>query len=261
MFKLFLVYIIVHHMAVAYGGPSSCSSIDYYNRKLKLEICAIECCGRSCSNECRDLFCKCHIGCCNNYDPCEICYQPTVQPTDPSYCFNDADCIISGFCDLENFKCSSSDSPTEHGSVETTTKVIEPAEDVEFQPTLRLATRSSSASFHLTTVKIVLIVVGCLFLLVPVIIIAFILDVKRRHANSTSRQAALLPETVIASSTSTERVPQLNSAENRVSTSTEFAVQNPNQYPEMSLAPSTFHRGPPPPYTPHARPSTPPTPL
>ena len=267
MFKLFLVYVIVHHVAVAYRGSSLCNSRNYYDQKL--EICALECCGRSCPDECRHLFCLCNIGCCNN-DSCKICYLPIVHP---SICFKDEDCP-SGSCDQHSYKCSSSGYPIEprieHGSVETT---IEPAEDelfttpVQFSipkftlPTrswsLTLPNRSSSASFHLTTVKIVLIAVGCLFLIVPVVIIAFILDVRRRHANS---RQALLPETVIASSTSTstERVPQLNSAEDNILPSTEFAVQNPNQHPEMSLAPSTFHRGPPPPYTPHARPSTPP---
>ena len=256
MFKLFLVYVIVQHVTVADGGSSLCISGNYYVEKL--EICAIECCGSSCSDECRYLFCLCNIGCCNS-EPCEICYLPRVQPTTPSYqsyCFSDDDCR-TGFCDRQSYKCFSSGSPTEHGSVETSFETsvettIEPAEDELF-----VTTRSSSASFHLTTVKIVLIAVGCLFLIVPVVIIAFILDVRRRHANS---RQALLPETVIASSTSTstERVPQLNSAEDNILPSTEFAVQNPNQHPEMSLAPSTFHRGPPPPYTPHARPSTPP---
>ena len=193
MFKLFLVYIIVHHVAVGYGGSSLCNSGNYYDQKL--EICATECCGRSCPDECRYLFCLCNIGCCNN-DPCKICYQPTVQPMTPSYCSIDEDCA-PGFCDQQSYKCSRTVSPTGHGSVETT---VEPAEDELF-----VTFRSSSASFHLTTVKIVLIFVGCLFLLVSVVIIAFILNFKRRH--SWSKQA-LLPETVITSSTSTKSVPQ-----------------------------------------------------
>ena len=132
MFKLFLVYVIVHHVAVAYRGSSLCNSRNYYDQKL--EICALECCGRSCPDECRHLFCLCNIGCCNN-DSCEICYQPTVQPTTPSYCFIDEDCA-PGFCDQQSYKCSSSGFPTEHGSVETT---IEAAEDV-----LLVTARSSS---------------------------------------------------------------------------------------------------------------------
>ena len=126
---------------------------------------------------------------------------------------------------VPGYKCSSSGSPTEHGSVETTT---EAAEDV-----LLATARSSSASFHLTTVKLVLIAVGCLFLLVSVVIIAFILDVKRHSRQHSRSKQVLLPETVIASST--KSVPQSNSAQNHVSSSTEFAVKNPNQYPEMSL--------------------------
>lgn len=262
MFKLFLVYIVVRHAAGAYGGSHRCDGMAQ-----ELNYCTNECCG-SCPDSCVDLLCLCGRGCCGKDGPCEFCGGETLtsQPTTPVYCYNNNDCQ-SGFCDRLIWKCSPFGFPTEHGSIDPTEgelftptdwedELFTPTEDELFMPNegVPTFTTHASPSFHLTTVKVVFIAVGCLFLFVPIVVIAFILDVKRRRAAISRR--ALVPG--IASSI--VRVPQPNSAQNHVPTSTEVAVQNPNHYPEISLGPSTLHREPPPPYTPHARPSTPPPP-